>query len=253
MFMLNRSQQIACISHDHHIHECVAGVGGEWQQANLTILTGAPRTTRRFLVGYAWPEGGTRQVPYPGPEGHLHELNVTVGGGWQRVDLTILAGAPPVTQVTTGYSWSVGHSKQVALVGDDDHIHELSVEKGQPWQHIDLTALTNAPLPASKRMVGYEWLEGRSKQVAFVSEEGHIHELVLVAGNAWQQVDLTERALAPITPVMSIDGYAWSTNSSKQVAYVGNDGDIRQLWMPLGGPWAYEDLSRMVRTLPVRI
>src|SRR5579885_1261351 len=98
MFMLNRSQQIACISHDHHIHECVAGVGGEWQQANLTILTGAPRTTRRFLVGYAWPEGGTRQVPYPGPEGHLHEPNVTVGGGWQRVDLTILAGAPPVTQ-----------------------------------------------------------------------------------------------------------------------------------------------------------
>ena len=350
-----RSKQVTYISQDHHIHELVVGIGGAWQHADLTTLAGAPRASSRFLVGYAWPQGGTKQVAYLGPESHIQELSVHPGGTWQYADLSAITGAPPAVQVTTGYSWAAGHSKQVVFVGDDDHIHELVVERDKPWRHVDLTVMANAPRPGSRSMVGYEWAlgqckqvayvgqdghvhellleagkrwrhadlsaltnapratdlmvgyewpEGRCKQVAFVGEDGHIHELSLVAGNAWvhadlnallpnaplatdvltgyawpqgrmkqvayvgqdghihelsveaggtwQQVDLTEQAHAPITPIASIDGYAWSTDSSKQVAYVGDDGDIRELWMPQGGQWAYEDLSRMVMALPVR-
>jgi hypothetical protein len=349
-----RSKQVAYISLDHHVHELFVAVGGDWQHTDLTTLASAPRAINRFLVGYEWPESGSKQVAYLGQDGHIQELNVWMGGTWQHVDLNAITGAPPAVAVTAGYSWSIGRSKQIVFVGDDDHIHELSVEMGKPWLHTDLTAQTNAPLPSSKHMVayqweagqckqvayvsqdghihelfleagkrwqhadlsaltsapratdlmvGYEWQEGRSKQVVFVGEDNHVHELFLVAGNSWSHVDLsalthaplatdvltgyawpqrrtkqvayfgqdgylhelfveagrtwqhvnlTERANAPLTPVTSLDGYAWSIGGSQQVAYVGDDGEVRELWMPQGGDWAYANLSQMVMASPVR-
>jgi len=348
------SKQVAYIGQDHHLHEFFVGVGGAWKHADLTTLASAPRAINRFLVGYAWPEGNSKQVAYLGQDGHIQELSVRTGGTWQHTDLNAVTGAPPAIAVTAGYSWSAGHSKQVIFIGDDDHIHELSMVVEKPWQHVDLTALTNAPRPASKYMVGYQWEAGQCKQVAYVSQDGHIHELFLEAGKRWQHVDLSaqtsapratdllvgyewqeerckqvtfvcenghihelflaaghswahadlsqltnaplatdvltgyawsqgrmkqvayvgqdgylhelfveaggswqhlnlnERAHAPLTPVTSLDGYAWSIGDSKQVAYVGDDGEIRELWMPVGGNWSYANLSQMVMALPVR-
>jgi len=105
---LGCSKQITYISQDHHIHEFVVGIGGAWQHADLTTLAGAPRATSRFLVGSAWPEGGTKQAAYLGPEGHIQELSVHAGGSWQYADLSALTGAPPALQVTAGYSWAAG-------------------------------------------------------------------------------------------------------------------------------------------------
>lgn len=348
-----RSKQVVYISQDHHVHEFHVGMGGTWQHTDLTRLVGAPLATSRFLVGYAWSDGGTKQITYLGPAGHLHELCVSVGGTWQHTDLSALTGAPPAHQVSAGYAWEAGHSKQVVFLGDDGHLHELSVEAGQSWQHTDLSALTNAPLPASPFLVGYEWRERRSKQLVYVGQDGHLHELFLLAGgnwdhldltamtnapraveitvgyewqegrcqqiafvsqdshvhelhmvtgqdwqhtdlsaltNApaatsiltgyaweeghskqlayvgrdghlhelfveagqnWQHVDLTAIAYAPVTSISSISGYAWSVGTSKQVAYVGTDGEVRELWMPLHCDWTATDLSQLVRAVPV--
>jgi hypothetical protein len=349
-----RSKQVAYISQDHHLHELSVAVGGSWQHSDLTALASAPRAINRFLVGYEWPEGGSKQMAYLGQDGHIQELSIRMGETWQHSDLNSITGAPPAIAVTSGYSWSTGRSKQVVFVGDDEHIHELSVAMGESWQHVDLTASANAPRPDSKYMVGYqwqtgqckqvayvsqdghihelflesgkrwqhadlssltsapratdlmvgyEWQEERCKQVVFVSEDGHIHELFLVAGNTWahvdlnalthaplatdvltgyawpqgrtkhiayagqdgylhelfietggtwQHVNLTERANAPITPVTSLDAYVWSMGGLRQVAYVGDDGEIREVWIPQGGDWAYANLSQMVMASPVR-
>lgn len=348
------SKQVAYIGQDHHLHEFFLSMGGGWQHADLTTLASAPRAINRFLVGYAWPEGNSKQVAYLGQDGHIQELSVKAGGTWQHADLNALTGAPPAVAVTAGYTWSVGRCKQIVFVGDDDHIHELSMEIDKPWQHTDLTAQANAPTPASKYMVayqweagqckqvayvsqdghihelfleagkrwqhadlsiltsapratdlmvGYEWPEGRSKQIAFVSEDGHIHELFLAIGNSWAHVDLsaitqappatnvltgyawpqghmkqiayvgqdgylyelfveagktwhytnvTEHANAPVTSITSVNGYTWSIGGSKQIAYVGDDGEVREFWIPQGGNWGYANLSQMVMALPVR-
>ena len=349
-----RCKQVAYISPDHHVREFYIGLGGRSEQADLTFLTNAPLAESRFLAAYAWSEGPTKQVAYVGQDKHIQELWVPVDGQWQRADLQELAGAPPVWQITAGYSWSAGHSKQVVYIGDDGHIHELWVEKGAWWQHIDLTAVTNAPLPGSHYMVGYgwdegrckqvayvgqdgqihelfmpqgqswqhvnlsaltqapravdlmvgfEWPEGRCKQIAFVSEDRHVHELSLVAGESWRHTDLsattsappatdvltgyvwpqgrskqiayvgldrhvhelsvtiggdwhyedlTAKANAPVTAITAMDGCAWSTGETKQVIYVGNDGQVRELLLPYGGQWMYTDLSSMISALPAR-
>jgi hypothetical protein len=349
-----RCKQIAYVGQDRHIHEFCVGVGGKWEHTNLMSLTGAPRAGSRFIVGYAYPEGGTKQVAYLDQDAHIHELWVSAGGQWQHTDLTLITGAPPAVRVSTGYSWSEGRSKQIVFIGDDSHIHELYFELGQPWRHVDLTAITNAPLPASNFMVGYgssvvrckqvtyvghdghihelymevgkpwrhvdltsithapravdvtigyEWPEARCKQVAFISEDGHIHELCMVAGKSWTHADLTSltnapQAMnvmtgyawpqghskqvaylgqdgrihelfveagkvwthvdlmsltnAPVTSITCIDGYVWLAGESKQVTYVGNDGEVRELWMALGSNWKYTNLSEIVSALPVR-
>src|SRR5258708_25150847 len=95
-----------------------------------------------------------------------------------------------------GYAWSEGRSKQVAYVGQDGHIYELSLEAGGVWQYTDLSAMTSAPR-AVDLMVGYEWPEGRCKQVAFVSEDRHIHELCMIAGQRWTHADLSAMTSAP--------------------------------------------------------
>jgi hypothetical protein len=349
-----RSKQLAYISQDHHIHEFHVGIGGAWQHTDLSLLAGAPLATSRFLVGYAWPQEGTKQIAYLGPDGHIHELWVSSGGSWQHADLSAITGAPPAVQITAGYSWTAGNTKQIVFVGDDAHLHELYMPAGQSWQHVDLTALTNAPLPGSHCMVGYEWIErcskqlvyvgrdghlhelylkvggnwehadltiltnaprttdvmvgyewrdGRCQQIALVSEDGHIHELYMAAGQpwqhadlsaltgapaatniltgyswdsghskqiayvgrdgyiheiyveagkTWQHVDLTHLAQAPVTQITSITGYAWSAGDAKQVAYVGNDGNVRELWMPRHNSWKAANLSKIVMAVPAR-
>lgn len=349
-----QSKQVAYISQDHHIHEFSVSKGGSWQHTDLTQLSGAPLASSRFILGYAWPEGGTKQVAYLAQDGHVHELWMSTGGTWQHADVSALTGAPPAVRVTAGYSWAEGHSKQIVFVGDDHHIHELCAEAGKPWRHVDLTTITDTPLPGSHFMVGYEWSEGRSKQVAYVGQDGHIHELYLEAGGVWQHIDLsaithapravdlmvgygwpegrckqvafvsedrhihelcmvveqnwqhadlsaitnapqamniltgyafpggrskqvayvgqdsrmyelyveagkmwqcvnlTELAQAPLTAITSLSGYAWSAGDSKQVTYVGDDGEIRELWMPRTGNWTYTDLSQIVMAVPAR-
>jgi hypothetical protein len=351
---VGRSKQVVYISQDHHIHEFFVKTGEMWQHADLTTQAGAPTASSRFLVGFSWPEGGTQQVAYLGQNGHIHELRLHKGGTWQYSNLSMLTGAPPSIQVTAGYSWTEGHSKQIVFVGDDHHIHELCVEMGKSWRHVDLTAMTSAPLPGSYFMVGYEWVAGHSKQVTYVGQDGHIHELYLKAGDIWHHADLTAltnaphavdlmagfewpegqckqiafvgedrhihelhvstsngwqhadlhtitnaplatdvltgyawseertkqiayvgldsrihefsvevdgqwrhtdmtaQANAPVTAVTALDGFAWSAGDTKQVVYVGNDGDIRELWKPRVGNWVFGNLSQSILALPAR-
>ncbi len=240
-----RSKQVAYISQDRHIHEFCVGIGGSWQHTDLTTQASAPLATSRFLVGYAWPEGGTKQVAYVGPSNHIHELWVSAGCDWQHTDLSTLTGAPPAIQVTGGFSWEAGHCKQIIFVGDDRHIHELCAEAGRPWRHTDLSALTNAPLPSSNCMAAYEWCERRSKQIIYVGQDGHLHELYQIAGNmSWQHVDLTVLTNAPRAVDVSV-GYEWREGRCQQIAFVSEDHHIHELCMVAGQPWRHVDLSAM--------
>ncbi|HEX7733277.1 MAG TPA: hypothetical protein VF458_00385 [Ktedonobacteraceae bacterium] len=244
-----RSKQLAYISQDHHIHEFHVGTGGMWQHTDLSMLASAPLATSRFLVGYTCPQTGTKQIAYLGPDGHIHELQVSVGGSWQHTNLSVLAGAPPAIQVTAGYSWNAGNTRQIVFVGDDAHLHELYQEAGRPWRHIDLTALTNAPLPGSHHMVGYEWTERCSKQLVYVGRDGHLHELFLQVGGIWEHCDLTALTNAPRTIDLTV-GYEWRDGRCQQIAFVSEDGHIHELYMTAGQTWQHADLSAITGASP---
>ena len=190
-------------------------------------------------------------MAYVGRDGHIHELFMEVNRPWQYADLSALTNAPRAVEITIGYEWAEGRCKQVAYVGADQHIHELCMIAGASWQHDDLSSITDAPL-AINVITGFAWPQGRSKQVAYVGQDMHIHELNVVAGGRWSHTDLTALAGAPANYVSSIDGFAWSAGNSKQFVYVGDDGQIRELWLPQASNWIYTDLSEIVSALPAR-
>src|SRR3954454_14780382 len=131
------TKQVAFVGPNLHVHELWVARGGDWSQADLTAratgISGGgrgapPGADSRDLVAYGWPDGGTKQVAYVGDDRHVYEL--FVGGSasdWMWGDLTTLTGCPPVRRqtesLTVGMAWSGGHTKQVAYVGDDGHIH----------------------------------------------------------------------------------------------------------------------------------
>ncbi len=221
-----------------------------WQAADLTKLTGAPPAdaSGTALAGYAWSAERTKQVAYVDGQGHVIELFVAAGDPWHWVDLTELTGAPlPSRTALAGYDWTAGGTKQVAYVDGQGHVIELFVAAGNPWQWVDLTALTGAPLAEQGSLAGYDRVNRNTKQVVYADGQGHVIELFVAAGTPWQWVDLTELTGAPLLHQKPLTGYGWRLAATKQVAYVDDQGQVIELWIGLSGPWRYANLTALVR------
>ena len=181
------TKQVAYVDDQGHVIELFVARGSPWQWVDLTTLTGAPPLGDSALAGYAWSAGGTKQVAYRDQKSHIIELFVARGSPWRWVDLTVLTGAPPPGgPALAGYDWPNGQTKQVAYVDDQGHVIELFVARGSPWQWVDLTALTGAPLLHQKPLTGYAWVWGATKQVAYVDDHGHMIELHVGLSDQWR-------------------------------------------------------------------
>jgi catechol 2,3-dioxygenase-like lactoylglutathione lyase family enzyme len=198
------------------------------------------------LYGYDWPQGGTKQVIYIDRQQHLKELVVALSSPWQVADLAALTGAPLASgSALTGYAWSAGGTKQAAYIDEQGHVIELFVSAGAPWKWVDLTALTGAPLAGQDALAGYDWLNGGTKQVVYVDEQGHVIELFVAPGRPWQWADLTELTGAPLPSGSALTGYAWSTGSTEQVVYVDEQGHVIELFVAPGRPWQWAELTEL--------
>jgi hypothetical protein len=239
-------------------------------------------------VGYGWDAGASKQVVYWGDDAHVHELYFIRGASqWKHADLTQLAHAPVPAVDSNGhpfpwgplsaYAWEAGKSKQVVYLTEKRNIIELCISldgAGCPhppgpwdstaWQYQDLAIYTLAPpeilLPGGPSpctfVSGYSWEKGRSKQVAYITSNGHIREVYFQLGGVlgkWAQADLTAIANGPTIDshrlennACRFEGYGW--DRWKQVALQVDD-DIRFDAYTIGefyaGPidWSYADLS----------
>ena len=102
-----------------------------------------------------------------------------VGFAWEEGDAkAAVSGAPLAAQGgITAYSWPAGKSQQICYPTDSDHhIREISKVLGGPWGHANLTQLAGGT-PCRGAMSGYAWKAAGTKQVAYVGDGGHIHEM----------------------------------------------------------------------------
>jgi hypothetical protein len=255
-----QSKQVVYLTGDGHIHELYVRTGGNWAHADLTQLAGAPPAAGTSLAAYGWESGDCKQVVYLTIDGHVHELSVTHGRGWAHADLTALTGAPPAFRSwlssaqspLAAYSWEIALSKQVVYLTADGHVHELYATLGGGWAHADLTAVTGAPSAGGLSLAAYSWEAGGSKQVVYLTTDGHVHELYVSVGGSWGHADLTAStgappvagpSLAPYSWEPSLTAYGWEKGGSKQVAYLTADGHVHELRVGLGGSWGHADLT----------
>ena len=234
------TKQVAYVDHRKHVIELFVASGKPWQWADLTELTDAPLPCSTSLVGYDWYNGKTKQVDYVDGRGHVIELFVAAGKPWQWADLTELTDAPlPSDTILVGYAWVAGGTKQVVYVDGRGHVIELFVAAGKPWQWVDLTELTGAPLTVQGSLAGYDWLNGNTKQVVYVDNQGHVIELLVAVGTPWQCTDLTALTGAPLLHQQPLSGYCSVWGSTKQVVYVDDQGRVIELWGGFGDQWHY--------------
>jgi hypothetical protein len=247
-----KTKQVVYVDGRGHVIELVVATGNTWQWADLSELTGAPPPSDSSLVGYGWSNGATKQVVYVDGRGHVIELFVATGNPWQCSDLSELTGAPsPSDTALVGYAWSAGGTKQVVYVDGRRHVIELFVAAGNPWQWVDLSELTRAPLAVQESLAGYDWLNGNMKQVVYVDDQGHVIELLVAVGNPWQCTDLTALTQAPLLHQKPLSGYGSVWGATKQVVYEDDQGRVIELWSSFGGQWHYAILLQSAERRPV--
>jgi hypothetical protein len=248
-----KTKQVAYVDDRRHVIELFVSSGRPWRSADLSELTAAPLPANTVLVGYDWPRGSTKQVVYVDGGGHVIELFVATGNNsWQWADLSELTAAPlPADTALVGYAWVAGGTKQVAYVDDRRHVIELFVAAGNPWQWVDLTELTGAPLPVQGSLAGYDWLNRNTKQLVYGDEQGHVIELLVAAGNPWQCTDLTALTGAPLLHQQPLSGYCAVWGATKQVVYADEQGHVIELWGSFDGQWHYAILLQSAERRPV--
>lgn len=248
------TKHVVYTADDGHIHELSAGVSGPWRYTNLTQAAGAHQTESRILAAYPWDAQKTRQVVYLGDDGHIHELAAGVEGSWSHQDLTSLAAAPLAEpSALSAYAWQTGSTKQVVYTGENGDIYELTAGADGQWKYSDLTALAGAPLAAGSALSGFAWETGQSKQVVYVGNDRHVHELALEQNGQWKHTDLTQHIHAPEAADDVIVGHEWSAQFAKHVIYLDRNSNphIHSLLFTHGGNWKHTDLTNAAGAQPL--
>jgi hypothetical protein len=149
---------------------------------------------------------------------------------------------PPIVS----FAWEAGRSKQVFYVGADSRVHELVIRVGdRSWSHANISsrarATGNAATTFPAQLVGFAWEADRTKQVIFVDDTNHVHELfVNVDDRDWNHADLS--TIAPVFLQYMGVGFAWEENRSKHLVYPSGR-EIMEMSVGIGGRWTVRNLS----------
>ncbi len=246
---IDGTKHIVYVTGDDHIHMLVEK-GKRWIDTDITQSANAPTIPLdvAIMTGYAWSAGRTQQIDYVSPDdsaGHIRELVQREGDAWSYEDIMSQPVSVPPADGTAlvGYSWQGNSTKHVVYTSADGHIHELSAGTVGQWQYTNITQKANAPVAEGATLTAFAWEANETRHVAYISGDGHIHELIAGKDNNWQDTDVTERTHTPEasedTPLI---GYIWATQNTKNLAYITDTGRIYALTAGTDGAWKGNDI-----------
>ena len=260
-FGAQNTLHVLALGGDQHVLEfwalkCAGVIDLAWHPGYLTAVGGG-LPANGTPTGYGVTNPFMQLVHYRGIDGHLHQLRWQ-GGTWKDHDLTLEVGGPSVAADQAGAVQNMlgdpfGYAflgQHIVYEGEDHHIHWLSWDIDNGWQHTDLFSFpttADAPL-ALQAPTAYGFRSERTHHVLYVGFDQHVHELWRDL-QTWHHHDLTLAARAPLAADQAT-GFAVDSERSQFVHYRGTDGHIHQLrwsngvWQPLdltdkiGGPLA---------------
>jgi len=203
------------------------------------------------LAAFSWEKQKSTHIIYishdghDGQHGHVRELYWVWPGtrGWQMNDLSIHTGAmlPKQGSPLAGYTFENQGTEHVIYIAQDNSIRELYYSGGQ-WSSNDLSTTPGYVSPAANSPLACYVCEYENTQhVVYIGGDGDVHELYW--SNGWKHNDLTQMTGAPQPAANSaLAGYAAEYEKTEHVIYIGNDGDIQELYYS-GNAWQVTDLS----------
>jgi hypothetical protein len=154
-----------------------------------------------------------------------------------------------------GYEWTAGARKQVAYLGQDFHIHELSVGlDGAPWVHTDISGslglisaqlgFVDSPKGIDRHLTAFEWKGEKAKQIIWRGAQTyHFYELSQRTSTGWRYHDLTALTGAPNSDFFPWQAFVWEQAHAKQIGYCGGPGLFYEIYNKSGQPWKHRSIA----------
>ncbi len=227
-------KQIVYLTADGHVQELSCDTTAKWTHSDLMQRPGidaAPAIPGSPLATYL--SGDDKQIDYLTADGHVHELRCDVNEKWTHVDVSQSAGAEAAAAVSgsslAAAAWA--GCRQIAYLTTDGHIQELGCDAAGKWTHADLMEQPGcdaaAAAPGSPLLA---YVYGGCKQFAYISPDGHVHELSCGLCETWKHRDLMQEAGMNSDFAAKGSRLAFCVwGSLKQIAYLSESGQVHAL------------------------
>ncbi|KQR52392.1 hypothetical protein ASF88_12685 [Leifsonia sp. Leaf336] len=242
------SQHVVYLSGDDgHIHELYQADG--WHANDLMDASGTVVRVVNPPMGWASKTHAVQQVVFRGddPRGvHLLSRGTGDGATWSQQILTRLGG-PTSASAPAGFAFDAAGTQHVHYVGDDQLIHEYTMD-GSGWHYSgDLGVNVGAAHDSLPQPTGYGFAADGSRHVPWTGDDVDTHE-ASNAGAGWSTLNLTQdRGATPPARDLPPSGYAYESNAqapvaTRHVVYAGSDGIVYEFWNDPSG-WHVNPLT----------
>jgi hypothetical protein len=206
-----------------HVHQIFNTTGTNWQDQDLTAITGGASVAGSGSDGMAgFNIANFDYLYFADPSGHIHQFlynNV----GWSDEDLTVLTKTLP-TAARNLAALVVPGTKKLRVyfqAGPNDHIFQLASTNNVKWSSADLTKKAKgAPPDYDTSLAAFATTPNKQIHVYYGSN-GHINELLLpTPATKWQNTDLTAATGSEANLNYGVAGF--SLQNLPHVFYVGD-------------------------------
>jgi hypothetical protein len=207
----------------------------------------ASQSSYLFYVAEVDGQNHIQVLPSPVPQG----ASVPPGGSAAKAvapDLTERLGATAAMNgcPLTCYACEKQKSEHVIYVGEDGNVYEIywtfpdvdKVHGGPLWQINPLSAHTGYTGPLTPKpggpLVAYMFENEGTEHVVYIAKDNTIRELYY-SGGKWTGNNLTRASGAkPPAANSPLAGYACEYENTQHVIYMGDDGDIHEIYNSQG-------------------
>lgn len=222
----------------HHIHQIYAINGTNWQDQDLTNLTGGTvgQTSPGWMSGFNI--ANFQYVYFVASTGHVHQFLYN-NSNWSDEDLTALTRTQPSAAASGVDAFVIpGTTKlRVYLTTASGHILQLASTNNAKWTSTDLTKKSKGPLAnGTSEILAFTTPPHNQLHLFYVSyvpadNENHLFQLSQPTPPTWSYQDMT--ALTNGEPPESHAGLAgFSLQSDQYVFYVAAEAPVNKWSTP---------------------
>jgi hypothetical protein len=201
---------------DSHVHQLFATNGTNWEDQDLTALTGGPGANGAYSMA-GFNIGNFQYVYYLATNNHLHQLFYN-NASWTDEDMTALTNTSPTATFASISAFVIPGTKKMRVYfvsSSNGHIIQLALTNNGKWSSSDLTKKAKGSLP-DEQIVAFPSASGGAVNVYYVA--GHnVNRIYQPTATTWANEDLT--ALTSGGVADSVDELAGFSLQNNQYLY----------------------------------
>lgn len=221
-FTTNPALHVYYTDFNEHIHQLFATNGTNWQDQDLTQLTGGSEAALGTANMGGFHIDNLQYVYYLDLNAHIHQLYYN-NLNWSDEDLTSLTKTSGGAGRDGIVALAIPGTKKMRIYylnGVNDHLVQLSSTNNRKWTSTDLTKRSKGPLPGGDVSMGV-FANANGQINLFYSSGSDIYRMFQSTSTTWSNENLTELGNGDeVSPDSQITGFFLQSN--QYIYYVGD-------------------------------